>query len=359
MKHEYAKLLIVAKQIEKEWLNVGNQINLFPDIVLNATTKCNFFPFGDLSRIPELLQISEVAAIQEPSSFSDVHIELFNNGLFQIELLNWWGSEINIHDHDFSGIQFQLKGQSLNVSYCFDNDNDNDNDGVQLSFGQLNVVDATLWLPGGRSRILPGRLAPHKVNHLSFPVVSMVIRTNSALCYGPQRNYFPPFVSCSYSIANTVFRKNLSILRSLSRGSIDDFHRAFRFIIKHQTKTENIFILLKMIDILFLREHRCLIQEYAGKDFETQISVICVAYYRASELITQIEKNNFDQALGTAVLSSSWDRESTQKVVDFLAAKGSTVEIPKIVSEIHSIITKEYSDEFYRALKLVGYSDIV
>src|ERR1700744_3691045 len=114
LRASHQALLAVMPKIEKAWRRFDNNCAYFADIVYEHTRDLDLSPFGELSNLTRLLQDPSVASIQQASLFADFFFKLCDNGLFWIEVLNWWGSDINIHDHDFSGMQFQLKGDSLN-----------------------------------------------------------------------------------------------------------------------------------------------------------------------------------------------------------------------------------------------------
>src|SRR5690348_9352630 len=114
MKNPCKDLWDACQDISDEWRKHDNDCAAFPDIVCSKTKGLDLSYFGELSNLVETLEDPHVAVLQTPSTFSDLYVQLFNNGRFHVEVLNWWRSDINIHDHDFSGVQFQLKGLSLN-----------------------------------------------------------------------------------------------------------------------------------------------------------------------------------------------------------------------------------------------------
>ena len=225
-------MLEVARSIEREWLAHDNDCDQFPGIVYRLTEKLDLSEFGDLSNLPALLQNPYTASLQRPSTFSDLYLKLYDNGRFWIEVLNWWGSDINVHDHNFSGVQFQLKGNSLNVGYHFDAKERMTN----LNFGELSVVDAEIWKKVTARLSEPGTIAPHNVSHLDVPTVSLLIRTHPVLAYGHQWNYLAPGVTGNYGVADIIFRKKVGALRLLSKGPRDDFHRTVRKVLQSQTR---------------------------------------------------------------------------------------------------------------------------
>src|SRR5689334_3210227 len=90
--------------IDQEWQRKGLGLEEFPELVWERTRDLDLRPLAALPSTVALLDRPEIARHQESSSFSDLYLRLYDNGHFWIEVLNWWGSDINIHDHDFSGV---------------------------------------------------------------------------------------------------------------------------------------------------------------------------------------------------------------------------------------------------------------
>lgn len=310
----------VSSAIQGAWADRGYELEAFPEIALSATDGIDFRPLGEVDAVCALLADPEVAALQEGTTFSDLYIKLYDNGRFWVEILNWWGSDINIHDHDFSGAQFQLRGRSLNVGYQFDRAAEIGG----VNFGSVSVANAEVWQEGDRSVVLPGRLAPHDVNHLDVPTVSLLFRTHPRPRYGPQWNYFPSSVAASYGIADIVFRKNLKALRLLSEGKRETFHTAFRRFVEGKSLSHALFTMVKMVDILFEREHVNLVEDIAASDGELSECVVeSAALYRASGLFIKALKTspemNYDDVLFLSLLSAAFDQRSYDRILGKLA----------------------------------------
>lgn len=314
VKKTLGELRDIARNIGHKWKRNGYDYQCFPQIVLEHSNSLDLTPLGSLDATCSLLDDPDVAALQATNTFSDLYLKLYDNGYFWVEILNWWNSDINIHDHDFSAVQFQARGKSLNVTYAFEQEAKVG--GVRL--GSIRVLTTEVWNEGNRSVTLPG--SPHTVKHLSLPTVSVLIRTHPGKAYGPQQNYFPPGVVASYGIADVIFRKRVKALRLLSQGNRAEFHTAFRAFIKRQSPEGALFTLIKMIDIIFEAEHVDLIHEYADRSSETVKRIVeAVAFYRTTDLLLKnlSVSNEFSEreALFLAVLSCSFDHESFCKII--------------------------------------------
>jgi hypothetical protein len=267
-----------------------------------------------------LVDVPEIARLQQLSSFSDLYIKLYDNGRFWVEILNWWGSDINIHDHDFSGIQFQLCGYSLNVDYAFAESEDRGD----LRLGKVTVTGAKVWHPGDRSVVMPGRETPHNVCHLNLPTVSLLVRTHPARKFGPQWNYFPPGVAANYGIADAVFRKNVKALRLLTRGDLQQFRRAFRRYAACSKPEQLLFTLIKMIDIVFEPRFVELLHDLIESGDPVRESIVeAAAYHRAIEAIKVLRHRfelSWDERLALSVVGSSFDAESVGAISERLMA---------------------------------------
>ncbi|ALE73013.1 hypothetical protein AD006_15295 [Pseudonocardia sp. EC080610-09] len=263
--------------------------------------------------------------LQQPSTFSDLYFKLYDDGHYWVEVLNWWASDLNIHDHDFSGVQFQLSGKSLDVTFKFQGDDIQE--GVQP--GRFDINQATVWTPGTASVVLPGDAAPHSVCHLNLPTVSLLFRTYPVAELGPQRNYFPPDVRGSYKVATTAMRTRLKIMRMLSRSDPDAFREAFRGTTQGQTVQANLFTVIKMTDILFTPQYSALLAELASSDVLLgDVVVNAGAHYRSTDFLKALMKERpgsgslGDGSVSIAALASSWDEHSLNMILSQLSDAG-------------------------------------
>lgn len=354
LRAQYRDLLEVTKDIEDAWRKQENDCEAFAQIVWERTTDLDLSAFGEISNVPELLETAAIASLQIPSTFSDLYFKLYDNGKFWVEVLNWWGSDINVHDHNFAGVQFQLKGQSLNVVYSFEREIDTSG----LAIGKLSIASAECWNEGDRSIVMPGRIQPHNVSHLSVPTVSLLIRTHPNPAYGAQNNYLAPDVAGNYGVADIVFRKKVGALRLLANGHKDDFNRAFRQVLSHQNHTENLFTLLKMVDLLFAAEHVHLLHEYALQGELEALLVRSVAYHRAQQVLTNTIKYapglSQEEVLAVSVLSSAYSQTSLDEILKHLEENGISLNMPSFIHEIDRKLDTNFRVQFHDSLNLLG-----
>jgi len=349
---QYRDLLEATRAIEADWRAADNACEAFPEIVWERTSGLDLSPFGDLANVPELLETAAIASLQLPSTFSDLYFKLYDNGKFWVEVLNWWASDINVHDHNFSGVQFQLTGRSLNVVYRFDWEARTSG----LSFGELSVASAEVWNEGSRSFVSPGTVAPHNVSHLDVPTVSLLIRTHPNAAYGGQRNYLAPDVAGDYGVADIIFRKKIGALRLLARGSPIKFHSALRRVLASQTHTENLFTLLKLVDLVFQSEHVALIHEYAALGDTEAVLVRAVAYHRAQNFLTNTVKYaaglTEDEILAVSALAAAFSQTSLDEIVRDLVARGGSLDMRRLLSTIDTKLSPDMQAQFRAVLSL-------
>lgn len=356
----HQKLVEIAESIEQAWRDTDHETTAFNKIVDIKTKDMDFSELGLLEDVPELLENPYIAALQEPSTFSDVYIKLYDNGRFYIELLNWWGSDINIHDHDFSGMQFQLRGHSLNVEYEFEEPRWS----PRFTLGKISVKKAELWHPGERSFVHPGTVGMHTVSHLGLPTVSMLIRTHGTAEYGPQRNYFPPSVAGNYGVADVIFRKRVRLLRALSQGSRESFQKSFEAITSFQTDTENLFLCMKMFDILFQEDYQEIFFEFMRKNGKVGEEIVKVcAYHKASNFLLNYVKRydglNSDDILVCALLGCCFDQKSYQKILLDLEKQGIDILVNTSVSNIIEVLPENDIPQFFNVLRLFELEHLI
>jgi hypothetical protein len=340
---EYDALVECATRVSKEWEQVDREIDAFPAIVCELTKNLDLSYFGELANLHRVGRDPRVGDLQRPSTFSDLYFKLYDDGHYWVEVLNWWASDLNIHDHDFSGVQFQLTGRSLNVTFKFQGE-----DLVQgIQPGRFDVGQATVWTPGVNSPVIAGDGEPHSVCHLDLPTVSLLFRTYPVPELGPQRNYFPPELRGSYRIATTAMRTRLKILRMLSRSDAEQFRRAFRETVEEQTVQENVFTVIKMTDILFSAQFAHLLTDLAESDIERGSTIVAAAgHYRSTDYLKALMKERpGNDSISIAALASSWDEESLRAIQGQLAAAGWETDIgPALLRAVRDGALRDRSD---------------
>ena len=352
MMKSYDDLLDALHTIERAWAEHDNRCEAFAAVVMRHTTGLDLSAFSELGNTPELLSNEPIAALQHPSTFSDLYFKLFDNGHFWVEVLNWWGSDINVHDHNFTGVQFQLRGASLNVVYRYHIHQAL----ADLTLGRLEVARAELWRPGARSIVRAGAAEPHNVSHLDVTTVSLLIRTHPQSAYGAQNNYLAPDVSGNYGIADIVFRKKIAALRLLARGPRCEFQRVLRATLAQQTHAQNLFTWLKLLDIAFHAEHTELLLEYAQRGALEQRLIRAVAYHRAQHYLTNTIKYvaglTAQQKLLVSALAAAFDENSFEAILSSLSTTEAPMDVSRGLAEIQDRLVGDQRRQFDDILRL-------
>lgn len=355
IRQAYDGLIDVAQRIDAAWRQRDYDHEVFPQIVWDVTDGFDTSAFGNLSDLATLIDHPYVASLQIPSTFSDLYLTLFNNGRFWIEVLNWWGSDINPHDHNFTGVQFQLKGKSLNVIYGFSPEINLPN----LAIGKLGVTRAEMWTEGFRSLVLPGAAEPHNVSHLDVPTVSMLIRTHPVALLGHQNNYLAPDMTGNYGIADIRFRKKVGALRLLGRSQPSEFQKTFRAFINDSPHVDSLFLMLKTMDFLFSPDNVHLLEEYAAHGALEQRMVNAVAYAKAQDFLTNVVKYTpcltADDILAVSILASSFNQESFDTICHSLSGLGLHVNQESIAA-VSAKLSPAHRAQFERIHELFGIS---
>jgi hypothetical protein len=350
---QYRELLERAREIEVAWRATGNACEAFADIAWERTADLDLSAFGDLASVPELLELPAISSLQHPSTFSDLYFKVFDNGKFWVEILNWWASDINVHDHNFSGVQFQLRGRSLNVGYAF-------RPLVQmpdLAFGELTITSAEVWDEGDRSIVRPGTVAPHNVSHLNVPTVSLILRTHPNAAYGGQRNYLPPAVAANYDVADIVFRKKVGSLRLLGGRRDPSFPRALERALDHQTDTENLFTLLKLVDVVFTDRYSRLLTEYASRG-ELQAAIVrAVSYHRAQQILNSAKWApglDDDEILAISMAAASFSSETFAAILELRGDRRAPEDWARDLIDSEGKLSASLRRSYRGALELLG-----
>lgn len=320
---EYEALVACATRISDQWRELDRDYEAFPAVVLELTKDLDLSYFGQLQNLHRLGADPRVAELQRPSTFSDLYFKLYDDGHYWVEVLNWWASDVNTHDHDFSGVQFQLTGKSLNVTVKFRADEAVE--GVEL--GHFEVAQATVWEPGTTSIVVAGDGEPHQVCHLNLPTVSLLFRTHPMPELGPQNNYFAPFMRGSYKIATIAVRTRLKMLRMLARSDQEIFEERFWQSVREQTVQANLFTIVKLGDLLYTEKYAHLLAGFAGSGIAgAEMITQAVGHYRATDYLKALMKDRVGpdglDGLSIATLASGWDGASLGAIQEQLASQG-------------------------------------
>lgn len=346
------KLMDLCLKIEKKWARYDRDCEIFPDIVFELTSD---FDFSELKNIEEnfkLLRDPYVGSLQKPSSFSNLNMKLYESKNIYVELLHWWKNDITIHDHDFSGVQFQIEGSSLNVIYDFEK---KDVFG-RIERGKLFPRSAEVWKPGNRSVVNPGKKDPHMVMHLSEPTISLLIRTQPRPYFAPQKNYLFPSMSICYDVADSLFRKKLAAIDLLNQVQPQAFKDSLEAFLEDSSPTECFFILEKLQNIAFKEDNLDFIQNLSKKGQVWEMIVKSLIYRKAYNYLSKsIKTMSFlsdADRLGLSIIMASYDEVSRNKIIEDLKDANTVFDIDKTLSKISKNMDRNETEKFYRILHL-------
>lgn len=359
MKHFYKQIEETCAQIEAQWLKCNCASEDFYKVVLENTADLDLSPLKDISFQMDLLQDSAaVRHNQQRSTFSDLYFQLYHNGRFMIEILNWAGSHVNVHDHDFSGVQFQLKGNSLNVVYDFETTSQ----AGALEFGRLSVRKAEIWKEGGRSVVRHGDLDPHGVFHLNLPTTSLLIRTTPTPRMGSQHNYFPS-LRANYYVNNDIQRKKLTGLGLLAKQSQREYRVLLEKLLNSQSLSENLFMLVKLGEIAFQEETADLLQTYAERG-ESETRVVRDAIFNTGidffkTAATQRSGVQEDERLAASIVAATHNPHALDHVVTQLAAADDKYNFKTSFAAFLSKLSSEEQKEARHYLEVFELGEVI
>lgn len=315
MSEFYGDVISLTEKIEKRWLKENYSSDVFSDVVWELTHDTDLSPLADIRNQLELLDHGPVRGIQVQSTFSDFYFQIYNNGRFLIEVLNWWGGQVNAHDHDFSGVQFQLKGDAMNVIHDFET---RQQCGA-VRFGKLSARRSQHWKEGGRTKVFHGDIELHSVFHLGRPTTSLLIRTVPTKRYGAQSNYFKN-LAAHYYVNTLQQRKKLTALRLLSQGDPDSFRERIRHYFGEQSLSENLFMLVKLGATFFDPRYATLLTEYASTSAEAEQVVLAAMSNMAEDQLRDLTHEclaaTVEERMAIHALIASADPTDVRRIVE-------------------------------------------
>lgn len=218
----------LGRALDQEWAAKGYALDAFPAIAGAGLKRARLH-----ARLPMRKLVAGIAEERElppqlspHSSFGQPPVTLFATDRFVIDAYFWSEPATSIHSHSFCGAFTVLHGTSLHVPSRFRSD------------GPERELFATGRLVPGRLELLrrgdvrPFRFGPsstHQVVHLSFPSVSITVRTVPHPEIVLQRIYTPAglAVTSDQHLSETVRRKCqlLAFLRTTGSPGLADAAR--------------------------------------------------------------------------------------------------------------------------------------
>lgn len=352
----FDSITMLAQNIETRWRADDYNCYTFAEIAKSELDKLDLPSSFSFKGLIDILDNHEMSKVQIASEFSELHLKLFDNTRFYIEVLNWWNNDTSIHDHGFAGVLLQLEGSSLNAIYSFD---ETDEVSHNLSLGDIKLTEAYISQKGD-CRIIPcGRKEKHAVLHLEKPTTSLIVRTHPIMELSPQLNYFPPALRVNHSATDILFNKKIKYFRLLSMIDAAECRAQMLHELKQLSLTEQFWFILKLSKIIYQPDNIDLLSEYVDsgkseKEKERKIKVVSAVTLRKTSqfFIDEIKPfcDDREQRLLLSCLAASYNQADRDKLLDKL-------EISNFEDTLTSILYKtppHLKPSFIHALKLTG-----
>ncbi|WCG83914.1 hypothetical protein [Pectobacterium sp. A5351] len=346
----------LARNIDARWREDDYSCYTFADIAKSELDKVDLTSLFSFTGLIDVLDNSEMSKIQIVSEFSELHLKLFDNSRFYIEVLNWWDNDTSIHDHGFSGVLLQLEGSSLNAIYAFD---EIDEVSHNLSLGDIKLTEAYISKKGD-CRVIPyGRKEKHAVLHLEKPTVSLIVRTHPVMELSPQLNYFPPGLRVNHSATDIMFNKKIKYFRLLNMIDSVQCRKQMLHELKQLSLTEQFWFILKLSKMIYHSENIELLNEYVNlanteDEKKRKVKVVSAVTLRKTSqfFIDEIKPlfDNNEQRLILSCLAASYNQEDRIKMFHQLGVENSEDVIYSIIDNLPSHL----KPRMLHALKLTG-----
>ncbi len=353
----YNDLTNACARIESKWLKYNYACEDFYKVAWEETENLDLSSLGFVANQMRLLDNPNVRYNQQLSTFSDLYFQLFNNGRFMIEILNWHGGHVNVHDHDFSAVQFQLRGDSLNVVYDFKDAKEQEG---ALRFGDLSVRHAEVWKEGSRSIVRAGNIDPHGVFHLARPTTSLLIRTLPTARLGSQSNYFPT-LAANYYVNTTVQRKRLTGLSLLWNEDQHEFKKLFSQFLDEQSLSENFFMMAKLGPRLFQGSCVDLVSKYAARGDKEARILSSVVYNNGIDFFKQktneFSSGTYEERLSLFAVAAATSQENLQKIQKGLSESGYYIDLDQHLKNFRTNLSLTDRQSAEKYLNLFGMNN--
>lgn len=208
------KIVRLGKEVETLWKKERYRKEAFSGVAFQVLKKSNVHKrFHAEDFFPWLLKTKSLPKqLSLYSGFGQPPITLYRNDPlnFLIDIYFWVTPDIAIHSHGFRGAFTILQGKSLHCLYEFPIE---ENFKDELLLGDLSLKEVALLKEGNVEEIPLGEKFIHQVWHVSFPTLSLVIRT--AKWDGPQYTYLKPHLAFRYRSSTPLQMKQMDTLLML------------------------------------------------------------------------------------------------------------------------------------------------
>lgn len=316
------KIHRLAADVDRTWRRGRYHHEIFPAVAyqcLQRQTIHEFFKTGEvLQWIRQARHIPRQLEVSDPTRFGQPPITLYQNPRFLIDLYFWVVPKESIHDHRFSGAFTVLSGESLHCLYTF---SASEKPHPFLFLGHLNAKKSE-WLRTGDVRaITAGPRFIHRVWHLSWPTVSVVVRTHGDEKTRAQYEYNPSGVAHTGSqsdlLQGELSLKRMHMMEYLHRIE-DPAREKFAMDIMKSANPFEAFLYLNRYfwvvrDLEKVREKLRKLSRYYGRWIEDLEN-----YFRELQARPQIHWDRVreeDQRFLLALLVSLQDRRSIYEMI--------------------------------------------
>jgi hypothetical protein len=209
----------LGDRIDRAYERANRDEQAFPRIAAEALRE---------ARIPERSSADEVLAWVLGASalpgqddlaeaFGEPPVTVYRGRDFRVEVLFWLRTVTSVHRHGFSGAFQALAGERLQTRHAFDV---KERVNAHFFLGDVRLVGAEVLRPGDVVEIT-NDLA-HALVHLADPSATIVVRTASDPCAGPQLDYRAPFLATDPFHVDELRARKLQALRLLFRVGRDE-----------------------------------------------------------------------------------------------------------------------------------------
>jgi hypothetical protein len=339
----------MASAIDRRWRKEDFSCYKFSDIAYEEMKQVDLLSVFEFSNLENLLADPAVRNVQIASEFSDLHLKLFDNGRFYVEILNWWDRDTAIHDHGFAGVLLQLQGRALNVEYSFI---PIEKVSQNLCRGKVTLDRAFLSERGDMHSIPVGETQKHAVVHVDQPTISLIVRTHPVDEISPQLNYFAPSLMANHAAADLIVNKRAKYFRLLSEMDPDLFQEQLKTSLKEASPSEAFWLILKLHDLVLspqnievIKNWKASLRNDLADDLLTAVSLRRASQYLLERVKPQVK--NTDHRLTLALLATTYNRRER----DLLLEEFTISDLPKRLDEISKLVSPAHAKGLAVSLK--------
>jgi hypothetical protein len=200
----------LVASVDAAWGAAGRDFDALPGVAAACLADCDLRALASVDALCEhVASTARLAPQLDPASqFGEPPVTLAVADGFHVDAYLWVRPATLVHDHGFCGAFCVAEGVSLLTRFAFES---SDPAGAPVRRGDLRAAQPELLGRGAVREVWAGAVDVHQVAHLSYPSLSLLVRSTSARLAAPTYHYLGGFAVAGPSYLEPAMWRKLEL----------------------------------------------------------------------------------------------------------------------------------------------------